>query len=78
MTANLYVKYGRHLSQPINYYPVVSMLEQTNSADDADDSGDSQESIVVDYVNGIVHDFKCFSKDLFVVHSFYGKDFCTA
>lgn len=74
MTANLFVKYGRHLSQPINYYPIVSTLESSNSAADDIDAGvESKRSIVVDYVNGIVHDFKCFSKDLFVTHNFYGE-----
>lgn len=73
MQAKLNVKYGRHLSQSVNYYPIVTTLEQQSSSEDIAGQSEAKDSIVVDYVNGIVHQFQCFNKDLFVAHSFYGK-----
>lgn len=78
MQAKLHVKYGRYLSQAVNYLPIVSLLDQQNSLEDSAGQSEAKDSIVVDYVNGIVHQFQCFSGDFFVSHSFYGKYFeCT-
>lgn len=70
--AGFYVKYGRHLSQPINYQPIVS-FRYSDSREGTFDESHGKQSIVVDYMNGVVHQFQCFGNDFFVSHEFYGN-----
>lgn len=71
--AQFYVKYGRHLSQPINYQPIVDFRYVDKIDDSSIDEPHGKQSIVVDYINGIVHKFQCFGSDFFISHEFYGK-----
>lgn len=68
--AKLHVKYGRYLSYPINYHPIVSIADEQNTFED---TVNEKDSVVVDYLNGIVHQFQCFRADFFVSHNFYGE-----
>lgn len=45
--ANIYIKYGRYLSQPVFFQPIVSVTHRSTFQ--------SKEAYVVDYVNGFVH-----------------------
>lgn len=71
--APFHVKYGRHLSQPINYQPIVDFRYADNIGDNSLNEPHGKQSIVVDYVNGIVHKFQCFGNDFFISHEFYGN-----
>lgn len=70
--APFYVKYGRHLSQPINYQPIVD-FRYLDASDNSFDEPHGKQSIVVDYINGVVHKFQCFGNDFFISHEFYGN-----
>lgn len=70
-TAPFNVKYGRHLSQPINYQPIVEFKYLDTS--DTSDEPHGKQSIVIDYVNGVVHKFQCFGNDFFISNEFYGN-----
>lgn len=73
-TASFYVKYGRHLSQPINYQPIVD-FRYFDSGDSSTDEPNGKQSIVVDYFNGVAHKFQCFGNDFFISSDFYGNFF---
>lgn len=45
--ANMYIKYGRYLSQPVQFHPIVSVTHRSTFQ--------NNEAYVVDYVNGFVH-----------------------
>lgn len=45
--ANIYIKYGRYLSQPVLFHPIVSVTHRSNFQ--------SNEAYVVDYMSGFVH-----------------------
>lgn len=66
-----YVKYGRHLSQPIHYQPIVDFKYIDEKSDIDEPHG--KQAVVVDYVNGIVHKFLCFGNDFFISNEFYGN-----
>lgn len=44
--ANIYIKYGRYLSLPVFFHPIVSIADKNTL---------SKEATVVDYLNGIVN-----------------------
>lgn len=67
-----YVKYGRHLSQPIHYQPIVDFKYIDDRSESEEPHG--KQAIVVDYVNGVVHKFQCFGNDVFVSNEFYGNE----
>lgn len=72
--SEFYVKYGRHLSQPIHYQPIVNLKyldEKNENTDEVEPYG--KQAVVTDYVNGIVHKFQCFGNDFFISNDFYGK-----
>lgn len=71
--ARFYVKYGRHLSQAIDYRPVVRATHRPAASDDFAEPLNTKQAVVVDYLNGIVHKFQCFGSDFFIAHEFYGK-----
>lgn len=71
--ANLFAKFGRYLSQAINYHPIVALSHRPNEAADFAEPLDTKQAVVIDYVNGIVHKFQCFGSDFFITHDFYGK-----
>lgn len=68
-----YVKYGRHLSQPIHYQPIANFKFMDETSDNTDDEPYGKQAIVVDYLNGIVHKFQCFGNDFSVSNEFYGN-----
>lgn len=73
-SSEFYVKYGRHLSQPIHYQPIVNFKyadEKNENTDEAEPYG--KQAIVTDYVNGIVHKYQCFGNDFFISNDFYGN-----
>lgn len=45
--ANMYIKYGRYLSQSVLFHPIVSVTHRSTLH--------NNEAYVVDYVNGFVH-----------------------
>lgn len=45
--AIIYIKYGRYLSQPVLFHPIVSVTHRSTFQ--------SNEAYVVDYLNGFVH-----------------------
>lgn len=47
-SANLYIKYGRYLSLPVFFHPIVSVAQKNTF---------SKEATVSDYLNGIVYRF---------------------
>lgn len=74
--ARFFAKYGRHLSHPIDYRPVVKVTHRPATSDDFAEPLNTKHAIVVDYINGIVHKFQCFGSDFFIAHEFYGKCYC--
>lgn len=71
--ANLHIKFGRHLSQLINYQPIIGLIHRPDMIDDFTSQLDTKQAAVVDYLNGIVHRFQCFGNDFFISQNFYGK-----
>lgn len=71
--APFFIKYGRHLSQPIDYQPIVDFRFSDFVGEDSIEEPYGKQSVVVDYVNGVVHKFQCFGSDFFISHDFYGK-----
>lgn len=69
----IYVKYGRHLSQTVHYQPIVDFSYLGATTNDSPDEPHGKQSIVVDYINGVVHRFQCFGNDFFISHDFYGN-----
>lgn len=67
-----YVKYGRHLSQPIHYQPIVD-FKYLDEQSDSSEEPHGKQALVVDYVNGVVHKFQCFGNDFFISNEFYGN-----
>lgn len=71
--AAFYVKYGRHLSQPIHYQPMVNFRYVDDRTVGSIDEPHGKQSIVIDYTNGVAHKFQCFGNDFFISHDFYGN-----
>lgn len=71
--ANFFVKYGRYLSQSINYQPIIGLIHRPDMVDDLNSQLDAKQAAVVDYLNGVVHKFQCFGNDFFISQNFYGK-----
>lgn len=78
--ANIHIKYGRYLSLPVFFHPIVSVTSSTLKRRSIDDDGgggggggssaDNRGATVVDYQNGIVHRFQCFD-GYFVAYEYY-------
>lgn len=79
--ANIFIKYGRYLSLPIFFHPIVSVVAATKRRDDGGGGGGdggggsvaaahNRGATVVDYQNGIVHRFQCFD-GYFVAYEYY-------
>lgn len=60
--SHLNIKYGRYLSLPIYFYPIVSVSEKNSI---------NKEASVIDYINGIAHRFQCFNDGYFVSYEYY-------
>lgn len=58
----LYIKYGRTISLPVLWHPIISV---------AGDSRPAKEASVVHYVTGTAHRFQCFSSGLYVSYQYY-------
>lgn len=72
--SEFYVKYGRLLSQPIHFQPIVNFKYLDKKSEDSDEAEPyGKRAIVTDYVNGIVHSFQCFGNDFFISSDFYGN-----
>lgn len=72
--SEIYVKYGRHLSQSIHYQPIVNLKYLDEKAENTDEPEPyGKQGVVTDYVNGIVHKFQCFGNDFFISNDFYGN-----
>lgn len=72
--SEIYVKYGRHLSQPIHYQPIANFKyldEKSENTEEAEPYG--KQAVVTDYASGIIHKFQCFGNDFFISNDFYGK-----
>lgn len=65
--AKLFAKYGRHLSQIVDYKPIISTIPRS----DGEILNDGKQAVVVDYINGIVHKFQCFGGEFSISHDFY-------
>lgn len=68
----IHVKYGRHLSQAINFHPIVE-FESGDEYGSGTDGTTGNQAVVIDFVNGIVHKFQCFGSDYSVSSDFYGE-----
>uniref|UniRef100_A0A1A9ZD17 Uncharacterized protein n=1 Tax=Glossina pallidipes TaxID=7398 RepID=A0A1A9ZD17_GLOPL len=59
--ASVNIKYGRAMQLPTQFFPVISVLQTTETG---------REATVVEYLTGIVWRFQCFS-NIFVSYSYY-------
>lgn len=71
--AHIMIKNGRYLSLPVNFHPIVSVVQPSASAAGADAAASavSQAATVVDYVSGVVHRFQCFDDGFDVSAEYY-------
>lgn len=60
--AHINIKYGRVLSLPVYFHPIVSISNK---------NADNRGATVVDYLAGIVHRFQCFEEGYFVAYDYY-------
>ncbi|KAK7870411.1 hypothetical protein R5R35_003745 [Gryllus longicercus] len=58
----LYIRYGRTLSLPVYWHPIITV---------AGDSRPAKEATVIHYLTGIAHRFQCFSSGLYVSYQYY-------
>lgn len=65
--AKLFTKYGRHLSQIVEYQPIITTIPRSDNKILLD----GKQAIVIDYINGIVHKFQCFGSEFSISHDFY-------
>lgn len=67
------VKYGRHLSQPVNFHPIVEFESGGDGHESGSPEAKGSQANVVDFVNGVVHRFQCFGSKYSVSSDFYGE-----
>lgn len=70
--ASFFVKYGRHLSESINYQPITVLNHKPDMIDDFTSELDTKQAVIVDYLSGIVHKFQCSGNDFFISQNVYG------
>lgn len=68
-----HVKYGRHLSQPVNFHPVVE-FESADGYSSGSEAAQGNQAFVIDYLSGVVHKFQCFENEYTISSDFYGNN----
>lgn len=68
-----HVKYGRHLSQPVNFHPVVE-FESADGYSSGSAAAQGNQAFVIDFLSGVVHKFQCFENEFTISSDFYGKN----
>lgn len=68
----IHVKYGRHLSQSINFYPIVEFESGADDYESGTTEAKGNQANVIDFINGVVHRFQCFGSEYSISSDFYG------
>lgn len=69
----VHLKYGRHLSQPVNFHPIVEFESGADDYEGGSAEAKGSQASVIDFVNGVVHRFQCFGSEYSISSDFYGK-----